>query len=232
MGDPIAERLRDVLAKVAAIAPERASESEEPRRRLEALPDTELERLARDRSESEGMRKGALGVFVERNRTEKAAADLLLELLDDPVEGIALEVIRRALPFDTRMIERLRALMEDPREAFWKEASLALARRKDRAILPTLTAWFREGGASHRRLAIEALDWILHPPEKPAVFAAAWESGRGDAEERLGLAERLLALGDERGVMFLDELAEHGPEPLAGRAKAALRDWAWRDGEG
>ncbi len=128
MGDPIAERLREVLARVKAIAPGGASEEEEARRRkLEETPDAELERIARGRAEPVEQRTAALGVFVERNRTEKGAADLLLELLEDPEEAIALEAIRRALPFDMRMVERLRALMDDPREAFWSEATLALA---------------------------------------------------------------------------------------------------------
>lgn len=224
MAESIDRRMCELLSRVESLT--RGTAAGSPRPRVEGLDDRELARLARERAESVELRCAAIGAFVERNRTEKAAADLLLELLDDPEEAVATEVMRRALPFDARMVERLRALMDDPREAYWTEATLALARRKDRAILPALMAWFRGDDGPRRRAAIGALDWVLFPAEKPAVFAAAWESGRGDEADRLELAVRLLVLGDERVVEFLDELAERGEPGPSGRARAALRAWA------
>lgn len=231
MNDPITDRLRSLLARIESKSSGQSHETGESPIRWELLPDPELLSLARNRDARERSRRKALRVFIERNQKEPAASELLLELLDDPVEGVVLEAIRRALPFDPRLIEKLRALMADPREPLWIEATRSLARRKDRAILPTLSAWFRDGEPNRRQLAIEAMDWLLQPTEKPAIFAAFWESGIGDPSNRLDLAERLLALGDERVVEFLDDLSNRGPEPLATRATVALRAWAWRDGE-
>lgn len=223
MSEPISRRLHALTERIGAIAPD-AGESR--RDRLESAMDDELASLARNRAEPTPERIAALTVLVERHRTERLAADLLLSLLDDPDEAVALEAIRRALPFDSRMLARLRALLDDPRPPFWAEAALALARRKDRESLPKILSWYRDGDSAHRRAALSALDWILFPSERPAFLAAAWESGRGDVEERLTIAVGLLALGDERAVEFLDALADGDSGEVAHRARAALRAWA------
>ncbi len=228
MADSIRERLRALTERVEALTP---GSGEVRPTDLESATDVELTALARDRGELAPRRIAALAVVVERHRTERLAADLLLSLLDDPEEAVALEAIRRALPFDSRMLDRLRALMDDPRQPFWSEAARALARRKDRDSLPKFLSWFREGDPARRRAALSALDWILFPSERPAFLAAAWESGRGDVEERLLIAEGLLALGDERVVEFLDALADTEAGEPSARARAALRSWAQTEDE-
>jgi HEAT repeat protein len=216
MDDRLAERLRDALARAEAVAPGGAPGA--------GLGPGDLERVARDRGEAADRRRAALAEFVRRNRVERAAGDLVRDLIDDPEEAVALEAIRAALPFDERVMGRLRALLGDERPAFRAEAARALGRRKDRKAIPTFLAWFRRGDRARRALALEALGWALYPQEWRAFLASAWEAGPIDDREQLALAEGLLRLGDRRGLGGLEELAGHEDGEIAARARAALRD--------
>jgi HEAT repeat protein len=220
MCDPAADRLRRLADRVANMAEGSGPAAVDP---FDALDDPALAALARNPDESAETRRTALARYVERRRTEPDAADLLLAALSDADVALVQAAIDLALPFDPRQIEALRALLDDPRPALRQSAVLALARRKDRAILPRLLAWLGGREVETARLAVTALGWLLAPPERQLVFARAWDTGAGyDREVRLALAEALAGFGDERPADLLLALADDADASQAERARRAL----------
>ena len=214
MSEPVPDRLRRVLAQVAEHIHRGEAEAEQERRRLEAADDATLRRVLSDRVASRAARLTALGTLVSRLRRDRALSELLLPLFDDPDDELARQAISYAPPFDPRMVERLHALLDDPREGHWSTAAATLARHHDRAILPRLLAWFRDGDRPHRNVAFAGLAWLLGPDDRRALLQAAWDQGGRDDDDRAMLAGGLLDLGDPRGVPFLESLARRADHPV------------------
>jgi hypothetical protein len=172
------------------------------------MTDDALAAMARDTAHTAEVRRQALVTFVARNRTEAAASDLILELMHDAVESIVLAAIAVALPFDIRQRERMTALLDDDRPAVWQAAAEALARRKERALLPRFTAWAMSPDSARRRAGLLAVCWIVNPHERLHFLKSAWEGGwpRDDAE-RILVAEQLVNLRDELPKDWLAEAA-------------------------
>lgn len=218
MSDPIQKRLQRVLAQAEAVVPSGASTGR-LQRQCEVMTDEALEGLARDRAADAAVRARALTVFVARHRLEPEASALLLDLLDDPEEGVVLAAIAEAPAFVAALRDRLRQMLDDPRPARAHAAARALARRKDRAIVPVLLSWLAASQGIERRLAaLSGLRWLLEPAEALAVFGTAWDAAEAaarlpDAEGirlRLAVAEALVALGDDRPLESLAALALDG----------------------
>ncbi len=222
--EPLSDRLREILSRVEESARSEPSEEQAIRIRLAATSDDELSRLARDRNESSVIRRTSLTLLVDRHRTDLTTSALLIELLDDPDPTVALEAMDRALPFDAKMLGRLHEFLDDPREAYWSGAARALARRKDRAVISRLLDWFQTGDRSKRRVAFACFDWVLRPMDRRVLLAHSWERGGRDDEDRVMLAEGLLALGDRRGVAFLEEVSRREADVLSNRAASILRE--------
>ena len=220
MPDSPADRLRRIADRAAGTA-ETAGASSSRSARLDSIPDADLARLARDRAAPAESRKAALAEYVARNRAEPTAGDLLLTLIDDPDESVALDAIALAPPFDSRVLGRLRPLLADPRPAFRAAASRELARRKDRAILPTLGAWFRGDDPGFRKSALDALEWVLYPPEWLAFLDGAIRAGLRDEAEARRFDELIETAGRRVAPSILRDLADSGG-PLAGRAETIL----------
>jgi hypothetical protein len=216
MAESAPDRLQRVLAQVAEHIQRGESEAEQQRRRLEAADEPTLRRVLADRGESRAARMTALGALVSRLRRDLALSDLLLPLFEDPDDELVRRAISCAPPFDPRMVERLHVLLDDPREGRWSTAAATLARRNDRAILPRLLAWFRDGDRAHRNVAFACLPWLLGPDDRLALLQAAWDQGGRDDDDRAMLAGGLLDLDDPRGVPFLESLGR-GAGPLASR---------------
>ncbi len=235
MADPIGERLEHVLARAEGLTA--ADPAAALRRRLDAEPDDRLAAIVRDPTAGIADRVAALELAVGRRPLEPETAALLLERLDDPAEPVALAAIRLAPPFVAALRDRLRDRLSDPRPAQSHAAALALARRKDRAILPTLLDWL---GPRHdpdrRQAAVAALTWLLDPPEALARLGAAWDAveaerpthDAGHAGFRFALAEALVERGDDRPLEFLAGVAlDGGPE--AARALSLIEWFDARD---
>lgn len=150
-----------------------------------------LRRVVEDRSAPLADRRAALRGLEAHLRGERAFSDLILALIDDPDEDLAREAIASAPPFDGRVVERLRMLMDDPRPAIWEAAASALSRKKDRAILPRMLAWARSGDAEHRRVGLVAVGFLLIPEEHLAVIESICEEGPRDEADELLLIDAL-----------------------------------------
>src|SRR5262249_47501838 len=110
-------------------------------------------------------------------------------------------------PFDPRVTERLRALLDDPKTHRWIAAASTLARRKDPKILRRLLAWFLHGDRDHRNVAFALFPWLLDDDDRLTLFQRAWKAGGRDDDDRALLASGLLGLGDRAGWDFLVSLA-------------------------
>lgn len=159
---------------------------------------------ARDRALPANDRLEAARRLVERHRTDLTASPLVDELLDDADEAVALVALELVLPFDARLLDRLRGHLRDPRPRFKHAAALALGRRKDRATMPVLLEWLRVGSIADRRAAVCALCWILNPPERHYFLGSVWEAATWlEPDDRIEVALQLFALGDTRGLVLL-----------------------------
>src|SRR5262245_55107689 len=128
MSEPLSERLQRQLARVAQQIQQTETESDSQRRRLESADDDTLRRVLYDRSEPRAARAHALMFLLSRYRRELALTEILLPLWDDPDEEIARQAIEYVPPFDPRVTERLRALLDDPKTHRWIAAASTLAR--------------------------------------------------------------------------------------------------------
>jgi hypothetical protein len=224
MADAIPDRIQRALARAAEAIPQAETEADRQRRRLESAPDDLLRVVLHDRGEPHVARVIALNTLAFRLRREPTLTDLLLPLFDDPDVELARAAIQQAPPFDPRMTERLRALLDDPRPSHWSAAATALARRKDPAVVSRLMAWFRRGDQAHRNVAFSNLSWVLDPEDHLALLLRAWEVGGHDDDDRAMLAAGLLSLGEALGFPFLEGLALRAEGHLATHAAAAIYD--------
>jgi hypothetical protein len=206
--------------RFAELAQHVEAESERQRRRVDDAPAELIKQILLDREEPTLARGNALLVLLQRRDPEMP--DILLRLFDDPYQDLWLAAIRSYCPDDPRIIGRLRALLDDPRERVWCEAAGALARRQDQAILPRLLVWLERGDEPHRNVAIEYL-LQLQQPEALRFLIDAWEAGGRDANDRVVLAITLLRWGDPRGLPYLEETARRAD----GAWSVAAATWIW-----
>jgi hypothetical protein len=128
----------------------------------------------------------------------------LLPLLDDADIELARDAVFASPPFDPRMTERLRALLDDDRAHLWTEAARLLARRQDPKILPYLVAWLRRGDPARREVAFGCLEWVLDEEDHHTLLRRLWDLGEPTGDARKRLAEELSKLGDPVGSFLLD----------------------------
>lgn len=194
---------------VAELVYRNQQESEQQHRRLRDMSSDLLKVVARDSLEPEAARAQALLFLLVRRDPEMPG--ILLELFEDPDQRLWRSVIRAYRPDDPRIKERLRRFVDEAQGQSWAAAALALARLRDRALLPRLEDWLRAGDRPHRNVAIECLK-ALDAPEARAALRDHWDRGPGDDEDRLVLAAALLSLGDPSGAALLDATARgaHG----------------------
>lgn len=185
----------------------------------ESLGDPALIALARDRTSETTARIAALDRFVRRNLTERAAVDLVRELLDEDDEQIVVASIALAPPYDAALRSRLAELLDDPRPAIWQAAAEALARRKERTLLAHFLRWTQTDDAQRRRAGLMSVCWILNPPERLYFLGSAWDSNwpRSD-DERLLVAELLLGVDDSRAHTWLAEACASNHDEIAAHA--------------
>lgn len=157
-------------------------------------------------------RLNALVVLL--GRRNPALATILPALWDDPDDRIAEAAVRHA-PDDPGTTERLRGLLDDPR--LWAAAAVALAQRKDAAIVPRLVAWFRDGDQDRRNAAFSCLGsyGLLAGDAALALLREAWDIGGRDDADRAMLAVGLLSRGDRAGRDFLVDLARRADDDAA-----------------
>lgn len=173
----------------------------------------ELCLIARDPSRDSATRIQAVAALLEQAKTEEIAANVVMSLLDDANEQVALFAVSRSQAFDQRQRERLARMLDDPRPAFWQAAAEALARRKERALLPLFLNWLRQDDGAHRLAGLRALCWILNPHERMHFLESACASGwPRDDHERLQLAEQLGALRSAQALELIDTITPQSDE--------------------
>ncbi len=203
----VPDRIQRTLARVAAFAKDSADDLEAQRRRLDGADEATLRAVVADRSEPSSARGTALAGLVALLRREPTLADLLMPLFDDPDDALAEAAIGAAPAFDKRVGPRLVVMLDDPRPGRWSAAAVALARRKDQAVVPRLAAWWLGVDQGRRHVAFAALPFLLAPDAWGDWLESAWDRDDRTEADRLGLAAALLARGDERGVPVLVDLA-------------------------
>src|SRR3954471_7191736 len=115
MNPSLSESLRRVNALIAGQGP-----SNPDRASLDAIPVEILRQTAANRSAPSSDRRAALSALSERLRGESGFSEIVLLLVDAPNDPLPREAILAAPPFDVRVIERLRLLLDDPRPAVWE----------------------------------------------------------------------------------------------------------------
>ncbi len=198
MDEALADRLKAVLSRLEG--PEKA----------EVAPTgstADLAGTAEDPSRSVHDRTSALIELSERRKGEPEVSALLLKLLDDPDETIVRAAIAECPPFDARLIGRLRSLLADPRPSIVEAAASALARRKDREILPFLAAWSRGIDRDRRRIGLEAIAYLLVPEEHLRFVEDVVERGVWDDQDEALLVEHL-ARAEKRVAFWRNALNE------------------------
>ena len=158
-------------------------ESREQYQRLEHAPAEQLRQIVSDITASSAARGNALLFLLQRR--DAALPELLPELFEDRELGHM--AIRYCRPTRPIVLERLRGLLNHPRDRVWPGAAMALARAKDESLRPRLLDWFQHGDQGHRNLAIEALI-ALDSPEAAKVCWESWSSGGRDEEDCLILS--------------------------------------------
>jgi len=205
MSESLHDRLRLILARVEEqVAPEGSADEATLRESLEQAPDAEIRRRVLDAAEPSSTRRAALAVLAGRLRTELTLAEVLLPLLDEADTELARDAILASPPFDPRMTERLRALLDDHRQHLWSEAAQLLARRKDPKILPYLVAWLRRGDLARSEVAFGCLEWVLDEEDHHTLLRRLWDLGEPTGDARKRLAEELSNLGDPVGSFLLE----------------------------
>ena len=166
-------------------------------------PADRLRRLASAIAEEPVQVDGALdrvaevGELARRLKAEPSLADALIPLMDDPDRQVALAAIAHAPAFDPRATARLRALAGGPPGERRSAALHALARRKDRAILPLALTQLDGDDPAARAEALGWLAWLLRPDELVEAIDRRPSLG-GDPAARAARVEataRAVALG-------------------------------------
>jgi hypothetical protein len=195
---PGAERFADLVHR-------HDRESATQHERLGREPAERLRSVLFDRDEPSTARANALMLLLQRR--DAGIADDLLRLFDEPDPRLWLMAIRSFCPDDPRVLDRLRLLLDDPRDEVWSEAACALARRQDEETLTRIVSWSHGGDVPRTNVATECLVRYENP-EALRVLVEAWDrAGSLDAEARAVLAVALLRKGDTRGLDFLQDAA-------------------------
>ena len=219
MPESPADRLRRIADRASETAEALVDEPARPS--VEAVSSDRLAEIALDRGAATEARIAAIVAYRDRYRSDPEAGDLLLRLLDDPDESVAIRAIGLAPPFDGRVLGRLRILLDDDRPRFREAAARELGRRKDRASLPTLGAWFHGVDEGRRRAALGAIEWLLSPPEWLAFLDGAIRAGARDEAEMRRFEALLPEAGRRVATPILRELAE-SEGPLSSLAATLL----------
>ena len=103
--------------------------------------------------------------LARRLKADPQLADALIPLMDDPDPAVARAAIDHAPAFDPRATARLRAIAGGPDPDRRSAALSALARRKDRSILPMALARLDGPDPVARDEALGWLAWLLRPDE-------------------------------------------------------------------
>ena len=186
MDDSLAETLRRVEALRASLGPPDGSVALAP-----DAPTEDLRRMVGDRTVPPADRRAAFSALADRLRGEPDLSEMILGILGEPDPVLAPLAIACAPPFDSRVMDRIRSLLDDPTPEIWEAAASALSRKKDRSILPRMLSWSREGDLSHRRAGLAAVAFLLIPEEHLAVVEAICEDGPRDDEDEAVLVEAL-----------------------------------------
>jgi HEAT repeats len=198
--------------------------SDAQRARLDHAPTEEVRRVARDPAEPLEARSNAMLVLLIRR--DPSVSQIFPEMFEHP--KLCHLAIRYCPLSDPKIVERLHALLDHPRDRIWSAAAFALSRNKDETIRPRLLEWLNHGDHGHRSVAIAGLV-ELDRDHSLEVLRGRWME-KQDAEDRNVLAAALLRLGDTRGPGFLDAEARKaegawsvhaavcisGHEPVAG----------------
>jgi hypothetical protein len=184
------ESLSERLARVDALIAKTQGQPQDSGS-LASVPVESLRQTVEDRSRPSAERLAAFSALSDRLRGEGELSEIVLTMIDDPDEELALNAIREAPPFDARVIDRLRCLLDDPRPALWQASASALSRKKDHSLLPRMLDWARNGDADHRRAGLSAVAFLLIPEEHLAVVEEICEDGPRDEHDELVLIEAL-----------------------------------------
>jgi hypothetical protein len=195
-------------------------ESREQYQRLEHAPAERLKQIVRDPAERAAARGNALLILFVRRDAE--VPDILPELFEDPDLGHM--AIHHCPLADPRVVAKLRALLDHPRDGTWSEAAVALAKAKDVVVRTRLLDWFHTGDEGHRNVAIEGLIQ-LGAPDTAELFGESWTSGGRGEEDCLVLAAALLRLNDARGLESLTAAAQKAKGAWAVFAATAIADY-------
>lgn len=185
MSDSLSETMKRVEALLANQEMSQVDES------ASLQPSSALMACVEDQARTSSERIAALRILSERLQGESELSDLILGLMGDPEPSIVTEAFLAAPPFDVRVNQRMRSLLDDPRTSIWQAAAQSLARKKDRAILPLMMIWARDGDVLHRRTGLAAVAFLLIPEEHLEVVEAICEEGARDDEDEAILVEAL-----------------------------------------
>ncbi len=185
------------------------------------LSDNQLLARLRDPQQSATQRLADLRHLTARHRVDHGAAEAFQILLSDPDEAIVLGAIAEVPAFDLAALDRLRLLLDHARPAIRQASARALARRKDRTLLPRMGLWLQSDDSGNRQAAIDVLAWLADPHDGNRLLASAWEIPTLDAEERIALARLLAERGDDRVADWLVEIFEENGQ-YADSARQAL----------
>lgn len=205
MDDSLSERMKRVESLIAGrggVGPRRED--------LDSASVADLRRAVEDRSAPSADRRESLLALSERLLGEPEFSEVVLALIDGPDADLAREAIALAPPFDGRVIDRLRAALDDPRPGIWEASASALSRKKDRAVLPRMLAWASRGDAAHRRAGLAAVAFLLIPEEHLAAVEAICEDGPRDDEDEAVLVEAL-RVAESRVAFWRKALGEASP---------------------
>jgi HEAT repeat protein len=183
--------------------------------------DDDLAACCLDASLTPDARLAAARRLAERHRVDRGASNIVVALLADSDTAVVLGAIDLVQPFDQAAMDHLVRLLDHGSTAVRFAAARALGRRKDRAVAARLVPWIRGEDPQARRVAIEVITGILDDREAPRVLAALWERADLDDDERMRLAARLAAAGDDRVADWLLHVLESG-HPLADAARRHL----------
>lgn len=215
MDAELRRRFESILARIEA-GPDRPSGGS-----LDRAED-ELSTRARDRSLPAQLRLEAAGTWLDRHRGDRKSAGLVAELLGDPDRAVVLGAIELVAPWDQTAMSRLVELLDQPDPSIRFAAARALGRRKSALVMPRVVSWLRGNEAEARQVAIDVLGWLLNDGEVTRILGGLWDRPDLGVAERLRLAARLAAAGDDRVADWLLEIAESG-RPEAREADRLLR---------
>jgi hypothetical protein len=207
LSDSASERLRQIAIAIDRAVLQPQVPAENPRARLTLEDDDALLRVLTEQTNPLDERSCALEILASRHIRDTSLEDLLSTLFHDPDPRLALAAVRAYPAFGRRMAERLHALLSDPRPEIWSEAASLLARRRDPHILQVTLRWLRAGDDAHFEVALCALDALLAAEDRHEALDRLWNRADLTEAKRLALAAALAGLDDERGLVWLAELA-------------------------